>query len=329
MLTWADVRHLPLGHYILMHSVIYRTRLLRDCGIRLPEHTFYVDNLFVYEPMRMVETLYYLDVDLYHYFIGREDQSVHESVMLRRIDQQLRVNLRMLNAVDLEALPNGHQRQYLFSYLEIITMVSTILLLRAGTPGGRPQARGAVGRDSGRARRGPTGACAAASWGASPTCPAEPGRAVALGLLRRGRKSCSASTEARGKRRRTGRRSPCRSATTWPWARRWRPPISPTAPRSAASPSCWATSRPTSPPPPTCAATCATAVPGATATPTPCPSSAALLARARTPRRTAARTSCYRLGVLLHYAADAFTWPHNEHFGGSLREHMRYERRAA
>lgn len=134
VLTWADVRHLPLGHYILMHSVIYRTRLLRDCGIRLPEHTFYVDNLFVYEPMRMVKTLYYLDVDLYHYFIGREDQSVHESVMLRRIDQQLRVNLRMLNAVDLEALSNGHQRQYLFSYLEIITMVSTILLLRAGTP---------------------------------------------------------------------------------------------------------------------------------------------------------------------------------------------------
>ena len=36
---------------------------------------------------------------------------------------------------------------------------------------------------------------------------------------------------------------------------------------------------------------------------------------------------CYRLGVLLHYTADAFTWPHNEHFGGSLREHMRYERR--
>ena len=36
---------------------------------------------------------------------------------------------------------------------------------------------------------------------------------------------------------------------------------------------------------------------------------------------------CYRLGVLLHYTADAFTWPHNEHFGGTIKEHMRYERR--
>ena len=32
------------GQYILMHSVIYRTKLLRECGLHLPEHTFYVDN---------------------------------------------------------------------------------------------------------------------------------------------------------------------------------------------------------------------------------------------------------------------------------------------
>ena len=132
-LTWSDVRRLPLGHYILMHSVIYRTGLLRACGLRLPEHTFYVDNLFVYQPMRDVRTLYYMDVDLYHYFIGREDQSVHESVMIRRIDQQLLVNRLMLHSVDLEVLGDERQRQYLFSYLEIITMVSTVLLFRAGT----------------------------------------------------------------------------------------------------------------------------------------------------------------------------------------------------
>lgn len=133
VLAWSDVRRLPLGHYILMHSVVYRTELLRACGLTLPEHTFYVDNLFVYVPMQDVRTLYYLDVDLYHYFIGRDDQSVHESVMIRRIDQQLRVNRLMLHSVDLEAVKNERLRQYLFSYLEIITMVSTVLLLRAGT----------------------------------------------------------------------------------------------------------------------------------------------------------------------------------------------------
>ena len=33
----------------------------------------------------------------------------------------------------------------------------------------------------------------------------------------------------------------------------------------------------------------------------------------------------YRLGKLIHYLADAFTWPHNKTFHGSLREHLRYE----
>ena len=31
---WDDTRHFRKGQYILMHSVIYRTQLLRDCGSR-------------------------------------------------------------------------------------------------------------------------------------------------------------------------------------------------------------------------------------------------------------------------------------------------------
>ncbi len=33
----------------------------------------------------------------------------------------------------------------------------------------------------------------------------------------------------------------------------------------------------------------------------------------------------YRLGKLIHYVADAFTFPHNKEFCGNLREHCRYE----
>ena len=75
---WEEMRHLRKGHYILMHSVIFRTKLLRECGLKLPEHTFYVDNLFVFEPLPYVKNLYYLDVNFYRYFIGRDDQSVNE-----------------------------------------------------------------------------------------------------------------------------------------------------------------------------------------------------------------------------------------------------------
>ena len=116
-----------------MHSVIYRTKLLHECGLELPRHTFYVDNLFVYKPLPYVKTMYYLDVDFYRYFIGREDQSVNEKVMIGRIDQQIKVNKIMVEDVDLWKINNRKLRKYMFNYLEIITVVSTIMCIRSGT----------------------------------------------------------------------------------------------------------------------------------------------------------------------------------------------------
>lgn len=131
--TWSDIRHFHKGHYILMHSVIYRTELLRACGLELPKHTFYVDNIYVYKPLPHVRTMYYMDVDFYRYFIGREDQSVNEKVMISRIDQQIRVNKLMIDDVDLHKVTNLKCRKYMINYLEIITVVSTIMLIRSGT----------------------------------------------------------------------------------------------------------------------------------------------------------------------------------------------------
>ena len=45
---WDDIGHFRLDQYILMHSVIYRTDMLKLSQMRLPKHTFYVDNIYVY-----------------------------------------------------------------------------------------------------------------------------------------------------------------------------------------------------------------------------------------------------------------------------------------
>ena len=131
---WAETKNFPIGKYILMHSVIYRTQLLRDCHLVLPKHTFYVDNLFVYIPLPYVKTMYYLNVNFYRYYIGREDQSVNESVMIRRIDQQLRVNKLMIDAYCLpQDVANKHLARYMLSYLAMICCVTSIMLLISGT----------------------------------------------------------------------------------------------------------------------------------------------------------------------------------------------------
>ena len=131
--TWDDIGSFHKGQYILMHSIIYRTKLLRDCGLVLPKHTFYVDNLFVYRPLEYVKKIFYINVDFYRYFIGREDQSVNEKVMIKRIDQQIKVNKIMIDAVKIEEIESLKLYRYMISHLEIVTTISGILLIRSGT----------------------------------------------------------------------------------------------------------------------------------------------------------------------------------------------------
>ena len=132
LISWDEIGHFRIGQYILMHSVIYRTQLLKDCGLELPKHTFYVDNIFVYQPLPHVKTLYYLDVDFYRYYIGREDQSVNEQVMIGRIDQQYKVTRLMLDAYDPYKVEPQKLRSYMIKYLEIMMCICSILAVRSG-----------------------------------------------------------------------------------------------------------------------------------------------------------------------------------------------------
>ena len=134
MFTWDETRHFKKGQYILMHSVIYRTELLRECGLRLPEHCFYVDNIYVFNPMPSVKNMYYLDVNFYYYFIGRDDQSVNQEVMIRRLDQQAKVNRIMYDFFS-DSVRDGriekksHLYKYMYNYLEIITTITSVLAI--------------------------------------------------------------------------------------------------------------------------------------------------------------------------------------------------------
>mgnify|MGYP005909067861 CR=1 FL=1 len=130
---WDDMGHFHLDQYILMHSVIYRTEMLRECGLELPKHTFYVDNLFVFQPLPYVKTFYYLDVNFYRYFIGRSDQSVNEQVMIGRIDQQIRVTRLMLDSYEKAKITSFKLRHYMVRYLEIMMTICSILAIKSGS----------------------------------------------------------------------------------------------------------------------------------------------------------------------------------------------------
>ena len=106
---------------------------LKASSLQLPEYTFYVDNLFVYVPLTKMTTMYYLNVDFYRYFIGRDDQSINEKVMMKRIEQQIKVNKLLIDSYDFSHQLHPFQERYLLKHLEIVTNISSALLNRIGT----------------------------------------------------------------------------------------------------------------------------------------------------------------------------------------------------
>lgn len=125
--TWNDVKRFKLDQNILMHSVIYKTEVLKKSKIVLPKHTFYVDNIFVYYPLPYVKTMYYMDIDFYRYFIGRTDQSVNEKIMVKRIDQQIFVTKEMTNFFDPYSFDNPKLTKYLIHYLSMMYCICFLL----------------------------------------------------------------------------------------------------------------------------------------------------------------------------------------------------------
>ena len=123
---WDGVKKFRFSHMMLMHALLYKRENLLKSGTRLPEHTFYVDNIFAYKPLPFMQTVYYLNVDLYHYFIGRADQSVNRKNIIARYEQQLLVMREMTDAYswdEIKKMPKG-LKNYMWHSLEDLMMTT-------------------------------------------------------------------------------------------------------------------------------------------------------------------------------------------------------------
>ena len=143
LIGWEKVKSFRFSHMMLMHSLTYRTENLRESGVRLPEHTFYVDNLFAYAPLPHMRKLCYLNINLYHYFIGRADQSVNIKNIVARYAQQQRVMLLMTQAFskrEISRFPKG-LKKYAWHSLKVIMMNTVFFTCAEDSPQRRQSMR--------------------------------------------------------------------------------------------------------------------------------------------------------------------------------------------
>ena len=132
--TWEDMKHFNKSQYLIMHSLLYKTAILKRSKIQLPLHTFYVDNIVAYQPLPFVKSICYYDLDLYQYFIGRSDQSVNEKVMVQRVDQQLKVTNIILHCTNLEKVKESSYRlyEYMVRMVSMMITISSVYLVMKG-----------------------------------------------------------------------------------------------------------------------------------------------------------------------------------------------------
>ena len=135
MFGWSECGVFDITRYMTMHSVFYRTALVRKSDLQIPLHTFYVDNIYLYTPLPLVKTLYYCDTDFYRYFIGRVDQSVNEAVIIKRVDQQILVSKLVLERHDLEKIrpDNPKLYRYMLNYSSVMVLVASVFLTLDGS----------------------------------------------------------------------------------------------------------------------------------------------------------------------------------------------------
>ena len=129
--AWEDMKRVKLETVFLMHSLLYRTSKLRESKMDLPNHTFYVDDIYAYQPLPFMKKIFYHDIDLYHYFIGRADQSVNYGTMCKRYEQQMRVFKIMFTAYTYDEIIKQpkHLKKYMFKWLMTICGITIMTIV--------------------------------------------------------------------------------------------------------------------------------------------------------------------------------------------------------
>lgn len=133
--TWEQTGHFRINQYLTLHSSIFRTQLLHDCGVVLPKHTFYEDNLYAYAPLCLTKTICYMDENLYRYLIGREGQSVSEESMRKNYRHQILVAKMIFDAADVPAIRRENPKlgRYLHHELTLMLAIAAAFARVCGT----------------------------------------------------------------------------------------------------------------------------------------------------------------------------------------------------
>ncbi len=110
-----------------MHSMTYKTDIVRKSGLVLPEGICYTDLLYCLVPVSSINTLVVYDIYLYNYLVGREGNSTNDSALKKNLSHIVAVLHRMIeymgqqDAQSLAPAVLDNQQRYLREAIGLFT----------------------------------------------------------------------------------------------------------------------------------------------------------------------------------------------------------------
>lgn len=92
-----DISALNDNHVLFMHSLTFKTDIMKKMGSIIDEHCFYVDMEYCIFPMLYVKSFACLDFPVYQYLLGSQTQSMNMQNMIKRRDQHMKVTRRLID----------------------------------------------------------------------------------------------------------------------------------------------------------------------------------------------------------------------------------------
>lgn len=124
---WSETKTFAVHQMLTIHSCTFRTELMRQTAKEpLPKHVFYEDNLMVCRVLHAVEKMYYMDIDLYRYWIGRPDQSVQAKTMMKRYTHHLLVVEKCFSSFHFDDVKQPRLKKYLKHEIFMLTGIAII-----------------------------------------------------------------------------------------------------------------------------------------------------------------------------------------------------------
>lgn len=92
----------------IMHTMAYKTEILRKVGLKHIEGICYTDTQYCFLPIDRIKDFVVFDLYLYHYLMGRDDQSTNLTSLIRNFSHLLKVTIFVLDYMD-ESYENNNR----------------------------------------------------------------------------------------------------------------------------------------------------------------------------------------------------------------------------